>query len=281
MPLNQSLSFIRERVKTILEEAGFVGEGGKSLSEEHVKLDVPDKDNLSEGVYIGLLYTEEEKTLRNSTYLQTYYKKDDPSAIEGYHKVNPKLYLNLYVLILSVSDTYTEALKHISCVISAFQKKSVFVKLQKTEYDEEKQEEVVVTVQNDFGNKYASLEKMVFEINTLTFEQNNSLWQTLGGKIYPYIIYKVKMVAFAEAKAAADMKPIDKRIGLVKPVASAAPRTDEGAEVMKADKESVENQKKRIEVYSEMEKNGLVFVESEKEYQLLKKKMEEEKENGK
>lgn len=256
MLLDQSLSFIQDRVKNILEDAGF------EKIDQEIMLDIPDKDKPEEGIYVSLLYLEEEKTLKNNNYLQTFHDPNKPGVVTGYRKVNPKLYLNLYVLITSTAATYSEALKHISCVLSAFQIKNVFSR-NTIVLDTEGKKELTV---DDFGAKYDLLDKLVFEIHTLTFEQNNSLWQTMGGKIYPYIIYKVKTVAFAEPEGEPDMKPIDSRVGLVKPISEAPVMMNSG------DKDNVEGENAETSIPTPAETSDIVWVESNDEFKKRKQK---------
>lgn len=77
-------------------------------------------------------------------------------------KTNPDVCLNLYVLIVSHAQNYETALLEISKVIywmNSFQSKDCLV-----------------------------------ELHTLSAEQNNSLWQTLGTEIRPAVVYKVRML---------------------------------------------------------------------------------------
>jgi len=200
MPIYQSLTYIKSKVEEALG----------SVSGPHVEvfLDSIAKDDIKQGVYVSLLYEEEEKTLKNNDYLQKYYEPTNPNQIKGYRKVNPSIFLNLYVLILSTHDPYDEALKQISRVISYFRKKNVFNKRRK-----ENGKDI-----DDFGEDYPGLDKLVLDLHTLTFEQNNSLWQTLGTKLYPYVVYKVTMAAYVEEKTEPDMVPVQKVIDIIKPI---------------------------------------------------------------
>lgn len=174
MALYTALSFIRDKVEVFLN--------GLNVS---THLDAITKDDTKdEGVYVTLLYFEEEKTLKNNRHFIPQY--DDKAQLEGYQKVNPTIFLNLYVMIASNHSAYDEALKQISRVIEEFQKKNVFEKKENNKGDID-------------GNKYPNLDKLIFEMETLSFDQNNSLWQTIGSKLYPYVIYKVKVIAFAQS----------------------------------------------------------------------------------
>lgn len=259
MQLSQALTFVQDRVKTIFAT-------DNSISSDEIMLDVLDKDNVSEGIYISLLYAEEEKTLRNNSYMQTYYRDNNPiNEVEGYRKVNPKLYMNLYVMIVSTKASYQEAIKQISRIISAFQAKNVFLS------NREVVNENGTTIVNEFGRDKNLLDKLVFEINTLTFEQNNSLWQTLGGKIHPYIIYKVKVVAFAEARTESDMVPIDTRVALVKPVNRYSIKDIKDCSIGMEGSGTCASEVAEYVSQQPQSGKGVIFIEKNEEYDALKK----------
>lgn len=193
MPLHQSLTFIKQKVEAMIK-----------ASTVETYLDSIGKDDVKEGVYVSLLYAEEEKTLKNNEYLQTHYENDKKSnPITGYSKVGPKIYLNLYVLIVSTYAPYEEALKHISSIIAGFRNKNVYRRFKN---DEDK-------IVDELGNGFEILDKLVFDIHTLNFEQNNSLWQSIGTKLYPYIVYKVRAIAFAPTDNMEIQPPVKNILG--------------------------------------------------------------------
>lgn len=242
MPLHQSLTYIKKKIEEMLNTPNV-----------DVYLDSIGKDDVKEGVYVSLLYAEEEKTLKNNDYLQTYYEKENPSKVEGYRKVNPKLYLNLYVLIVSSYTPYEEALKHISRIVAGIRTKNVYGKYRDGG-----------VLHDDFDSDYDKLEKLVFDIHTLTFEQNNSLWQTIGSKLCPYVIYKVKMAAFAETKTVPDMVPIKRVLGLVEPIG-------DGSDIATADTKPKEDNAPQGK-----NENRSIFVNSRKVYEETKAKLRKE-----
>jgi len=205
MPIYQTLTYIKNKVQKALNDSV----GGSSV-EVYLDSIAKDKDDVKQGVYVSLLYEEEEKTLKNNDYLQTYYEPNDSSQIKGYRKVNPSIFLNLYVLILSNHTPYEEGLKQISNVISYFRQNNVFSKQRK-----ENGHDI-----NDFVDiPKSKLHKLILNLHTLTFEQNNSLWQTLGTKLYPYVVYKVTMAAYVEEETEPDMVPVKKVIDVIKSIA--------------------------------------------------------------
>jgi hypothetical protein len=101
---------------------------------------------------------------------------------EGNFKItnqSPELKFNLYILISSQKEPYETALRQISRVIGIFQEKHSFDK-----------EEIIEE----------GIESLIFDLYPLTFEQNNSLWQTLGATIMPSVMYKVRTIVIQESK---------------------------------------------------------------------------------
>ena len=103
--------------------------------------------------------------------------------------LNPDIKLNLYILISSNFSDYTTAMKYISYVLSFFQSKSVFD-------------------HNNSPKLDLSIEKLIVELFTLTFEQQNYLWGAIGSKLLPSIMYKVRMLVVQEDIVKSSAQPI-------------------------------------------------------------------------
>ncbi len=143
--------------------------------------------DLNNKIVITLVNTEEESTLKNnSNVLRT------PKGIQY---VEPPVFLNLYILISStlgqdLQDAYEFALGRLSLVIQFFQaKKSFTVK-----------NSPFTTISNDSNIPQESKDelKLNVELYTLTFEQINHLWGSLGGKQVPFAMYKIRLVSIKE-----------------------------------------------------------------------------------
>ncbi|HQI46694.1 MAG TPA: DUF4255 domain-containing protein [Bacteroidales bacterium] len=145
-----------------------------------VKIDSIDKENSSNSILITLLNIEEEKFLKN----QNHYRKENKDDI-GYKVVNPEIQLNLYVLFSAQKNDYAEALKQISHLITLFQGKNVFEK-------------------EDFPSDI-NLESLIIEFYSLSLEQNNNMWQTLGSKLVPSALYKIKLISIQDNKKLGDV----------------------------------------------------------------------------
>lgn len=143
------------------------------------------QQNLADKVVLSLVNIEEESALKNS---RSYVKNVVTNSIES---VPPTVHLNLYMLFTAtlseseanISENYQKALHRISAIIEFFQSKNVF------------------TIQNSPGfvpqnideNLLAEI-RLLPELYTLTFEQINHLWGSLGGKQSPFVMYKFRLV---------------------------------------------------------------------------------------
>jgi hypothetical protein len=93
---------------------------------------------------------------------------------------NPKLFLNLYCLFSVHHSSYDVALQYLSLIMQFFQHKNII---------------------NHHNSPSASgpqldnrVEQLVFDMVTMNFEQINHLWGTMGGKYFPSVLYKMRLV---------------------------------------------------------------------------------------
>ncbi|GAA4272680.1 DUF4255 domain-containing protein [Aquimarina gracilis] len=143
--------------------------------------------DLSNKLVITLVNTEEESTLKNrSNALKT------PNGIKY---VEPPVFLNLYILISStlgqdLQDAYEFALHRLSLVIQFFQTKKNFT-IKNSPF---------TTISNDTNilQEIKDDLRLNVELYTLTFEQINHLWGSLGGKQVPFAMYKIRLVKIQE-----------------------------------------------------------------------------------
>ncbi len=108
--------------------------------------------------------------------------KNDPGAYtvgnSTSHYENPPVNLNLYLLFTVCMTNYEHALIYLSHTISFFQGKCSFSKRDST------------TEINELPDDF----RIIFDLHSLTFEQSNYLWSTLGGKQHPFVCYKVRLM---------------------------------------------------------------------------------------
>ena len=145
---------------------------------------------LQDNIIISCVNIEEESSFKNG---QTFSKWPDGKA----RYQNRPIYLNLYVLFTAnfsggvpPNNGYVQALKRLSLVIEFFQGKNVFTPATSA---------VPLPPElSDFTNPDIASLKLNMEMYTLTFEQVNHLWGSLGGRQIPFVMYKVRMVSITE-----------------------------------------------------------------------------------
>lgn len=165
-------------------------------------------NNLNDTVLLCLVNVEEESTLKN-------------------HRLQPRMvgnmmvydsvpaHLNLYVLFAcNFPDDYNNALIRLSQVIQRFQSKRLF-NLQNTVSD------TVLAIAGDPNDPRHELVRQLsiaVDLYTMTFEQINHLWGSLGGKQIPFAMYKVRVVELAEPKVDRQAPPIEQIRQIVHPL---------------------------------------------------------------
>lgn len=121
--------------------------------------------------FISLINVEEDRISKP----QENYVRSKGSIIYK----NPKIYLNLYLLFgVNLSD-YTESLKRLSYIIQFFQYRNVFTPLSSPTLP-------------------VGIEELIFDLETLTFQDLNNLWGIMGSKYLPSVIYKMRLVTISE-----------------------------------------------------------------------------------
>ena len=152
--------------------------------------DTDEGQNLENSLVISVVNIEEESTLKNGNL---FTKLGDGTA----RYENRPVFLNLYVLFTSnftggvpPNNAYVQALKRLSLVIKFFQGKNTFTPATSP-----------VILPGDLSDlskpEIANL-KIIAELYTLTFEQINHLWGSLGGRQIPFAMYKMRLVMITE-----------------------------------------------------------------------------------
>jgi hypothetical protein len=137
-------------------------------------------DDLDNRVVITLINIEEDRITKSQ---QNYYRENDKVIYK-----NPKVPLNLYCLF-SVNHDYVTSLRWLTHVIRFFQYRNVF------------------TPQTSPALN-AGVEKLIFDLYNMNFEQVNHLWGTLGGKYLPSVMYKMRLVMVEEDSINNQASPI-------------------------------------------------------------------------
>lgn len=125
----------------------------------------------SDTMVLTLVNLEEDKISKSPF---NYERSDDRLAYK-----NPKVHLILYCLFSANFSSYENALKYLSYLIQFFQHKNHFTHTNSPKLP-------------------ARLDKLIFDLYSMNFEQVNHLWGTLGGKYLPSALYKVRLVTIED-----------------------------------------------------------------------------------
>lgn len=187
--IESALDILKEQVENhlaLVNNNVVNGEGFIVLSnvaDEDGKWAIP-----SNKIGMSIINIEEERVVKDQVFEHRNLNGD-------YERYNPELKLNLYVLFCAnfvnsgESTKYGEGLKQLSNVISFFQGKNVFTPDNTPEMD-------------------PSLQKLIVDIYSYSFEQQYNFWSILGAKYLPSILYKVRLVTIQEKVLANQNVPI-------------------------------------------------------------------------
>ena len=147
-------------------------------------VDETGKYAIVEEIAVSVINVEEERIVKS--HLPDY------QYVGGQHRIlEPPLKLNLYLLFAANFKLYDQALKYISYLLSYFQTHPSFNA-------------------NEYPALDPRIEKLVVELQSLTYEQLNQVWAYVGGKYLPSVIYKVRMVILQDETAVAIQPPLNK-----------------------------------------------------------------------
>lgn len=185
--IEKSLEFLRAELDAHLKAVG----GSKKTTTVLSPLFDADGKNILKDALLGLSLVNIEEERVNKA--QTREVVGSGSAIQF---LPPEVRLNLHVLIAAnvAQDglDYGQALKALSEAITFFQANRVFAA-------------------SEFPGVPDGIEKLVIELETLDYEFQNHVWGTLGGKLLPSVMYRIRLVALQMGKVAAAGKAITGR----------------------------------------------------------------------
>jgi hypothetical protein len=171
--LHKTLRFLSEQLNTYIDEVKKPGDGIESPYVVMQNISRLDEDALktTNKLLVTLLNISEESALKNNP---DHIKIRGEQAYYG----NPPLNLNLFVMVTSFMTNYENALIYLSYAVNFFQGKYNFdLKNSVTE---------VEGLPDDFC--------VILDLYSLSFEQLNYVWSTLGGKQHPFVCYKVRLI---------------------------------------------------------------------------------------
>jgi Pvc16 N-terminal domain len=120
---------------------------------------------------LSIVNVEEDKVAKQ----QENYTRADFTTIYK----NPPLYLNVYVLFSINKPEYDDCIQWLGHIMQFFQHQQVFTPTTHPDLD-------------------AAIPKVIVDLYSMSFEQVNHLWSTLGGKYMPSVLYKIRQVTLDE-----------------------------------------------------------------------------------
>jgi len=135
-------------------------------------------------IYMSLVNVEEEPTLRNQSAVRQ-------AEIRPMAYVNPPMIINLFLLFSANHKDYSTAIRALSSVLLFFQGNRTF-SISRTPVPPTG---VFATLEEQEHQIKVSLDLM-----SLTFEQVNHLWGSLGGKQQPFLLFKARQVEIDAAR---------------------------------------------------------------------------------
>lgn len=146
------------------------------------------QDNLNGKIVVSIVNLQEEATLKNTPF----YRQENGRTIYS----NPPVNLNIFVLFSVLHrDQYETSLKRLSRVIEFFQW----------------QKEFSFSTVSPESSGLSRQVKVYADLYSLTFEQANYLWGTLGGKQVPFVLYKLRLVTLDAEKPRAEGVAVGER----------------------------------------------------------------------
>lgn len=130
-------------------------------------------------ISVLLINVEEENSLRPADL----YRRTNSDGSQ--QKIQPDIRLNLYVLFVARFKQYEESLRSLSFVIQYFQNHRVLNHHNTPELSED-------------------IEKIIIELITMPFSEQNEIWNSLRTTYHPSVLYKIRMVIFRD-KETTDM----------------------------------------------------------------------------
>lgn len=130
------------------------------------------ENGINDKIVATLVKVSEEKTLKNQAASK---KSTDKTSYS-----NPPVTLNLFVLFSMLNKHYKDALGQLSDVIAFFQGKHIFTNLN-----------ALATAEPEEESKPF---RLILDLYSPTFEEANHMWGTLGGKQFPSVLYRIRLI---------------------------------------------------------------------------------------
>jgi len=170
----ETLKFLNEEVNKYLSlKMGILAEPRLKIGNVSLALDntLTGENSLAGKAILSLVNVEEDKVAKQ----QENYSRGDSATLYK----SPPLYLNLYVLFSINKPEYDDCLKWLGHIMQFFQHQQVFTPVTHPNLD-------------------PKIPKVIVDLFSLSFEQVNHLWSTLGGKYMPSVLYKIRQISVDE-----------------------------------------------------------------------------------
>lgn len=176
--IHDALDFLRSRLNEYLNlkldptgngQGNFVQLANVAWNDTNTQSTSTDGSNYN--AFITLVNVEEDRISRPQ---ENSVRKNNVTIYK-----NPKIYLNLYVLFAVNLSSYLESLKRLSYIIQFFQYQNVFTSLRTPDLPD-------------------CVEKLILDLDTLSFQDLNNLWGIMGSKYLPSVLYKMRLVIIDE-----------------------------------------------------------------------------------
>ena len=167
--INEALKFITEKLNIYLKTSFNLVVDGAILS-NIVNADGSVPVNTHNKVVVTLINVEKETSTRHNGSFNSQVSNGSTATISY-----PPLFLNLDVLFSANFDLYEESLKFLSKTVLFFQSSPVFTTKQYPDFPKD-------------------INKLIFDMEKLTYRESAHLYESLGAKYLPSVIYKMKML---------------------------------------------------------------------------------------
>lgn len=137
-----------------------------------------------ETLALSLINIVEDRTLKSQLPEFTY--------VNGQHvRLEPELKFNLFLMVAANFNVYIQSWKALSLVLSFFQSHPSFSA-------------------SEYPGLDHRIEKLSLELESLSYEQQNQVWATIGGKYLPSLVYRIRMVVVQDEAVSGIQQPITK-----------------------------------------------------------------------
>ena len=176
--IGEALVFLKNHLNAHLNaQSGWAPDDSGEDKVVFVDGDKMDPINFKLGAVSALLINiEEERTLRAA---DPYVRLAEDGSRRT---VQPDIRMNLYVLFVARFKQYEQGLTYLSRIIQHFQRHRVLDHRNAPELSDQ-------------------IDKLILELTTLAFSDQNEVWNALRTTYHPSVLYKVKLVIFKDAGA--------------------------------------------------------------------------------